>query len=351
MRKLLVILCVISAVALVAACGGNGGNNGGNNGGSLSAEEFAQRFNEEYPKAVCKSAFQCPDEQNPAFVGLLFGRTISEQDCADQFGGTTDSLIPVDDLESGRIEYDAEAAADCLAEIRQRSSGSACDIAVGATAAPESCLAAASGTLADGETCATDEQCRSGACDASAMPNACTGECAPRADLGEACGDPSTTDGATCDPSLVCVPNDSGGFVCAEQGSLEEGDACVRSISTFTACAGGLLCAGEQGNATCQAVTFAQDGEDCSGDNTFCTSGTVCIDDTCTPPGGEGDSCTATNLECRIEHFCDTDAGECTPTRGAGESCSSDSQCSGDLECSDSSNTCQQPEVCTLDSN
>ena len=342
MRKLSILLCAVSIVALVAACGGGGG------GGTLTAEEFAEDFPEEFATAVCKSAFQCPEKQNPAYGALLFGRTVSQEDCVDKLQSTDTSPVPIDDIESGLIEFDPEAAADCIAELEQRSSGDACDIAFGATPLPESCLDAAKGTLANGETCASGDQCQSGSCDTTAVPDSCTGECVPRADEGEECGGPGTQGGPTCRSSLVCVPDDADGFVCAPLGSLGEGDACVRSITTFTACGGGLLCEGEQDNTTCQATTLAQEGEDCSGDLTFCTSGTACTDNTCSPTGGDGDPCMATSLECQIGFYCDTDASQCTPTKPAGESCESNSECQGDLECSDGSGTCEQPEVCTL---
>jgi hypothetical protein len=351
MKKVTLIVALSFSLCVAAGCGpdDNGNNGGGNNGGGeISAENFAQQFPQAYAEAACKSAFQCPENQSPVITTLLFGRTPTEADCVAEFQQDGGDFVALGDVESGLIDFDPQAAQDCLDELEQRAAGSACDAALAAEAAPQSCYDAAQGTLADGETCATDEQCQSGACDETAIENACTGQCAPRADEGEEC-DPSTGgDGPQCRPSLTCVPGDGGGFECAQMGTLNEGDDCALSFSSITACGGGLQCAGEQGTGTCTAVTYVGDGEDCTADLTYCQPGLVCIEGACATAGVAGDACMSTNLECQVGFYCDSDAGECTAVKQAGDACDRDSQC-GDLECVEG--TCQQPEACTLPTN
>jgi len=325
------------------------------------------RLDDELVDAYCDLLFRCGLGGDGAEIRLLLdspgqcetflGRSLREQ------GDLTELQRLVS---SGAVSYDGEAARACLDEV-QRSCG-----AIGGSGSPvDSCEDVFVGTVPDGGACYLDEECLGDAyCDLGGT-GICPGLCTARGPLGSACDSASecTREGlsgsATCSYGGVvseCVDtvwtaDAAAGAACGQVSS--EG-----YVRTWTACAAGLFCTGDETPGVCQAPIAA--GSPCPGRG-VCVEGSICIDGACREvtvvrnvgdacgeamlafcdpfarlecgetgtcvalgDGTEGSPCRGGDfgeLTCNEGLSCHSDTDTCGPPKAAGASCGRDAEC------------------------
>jgi hypothetical protein len=315
----------------------------------------------------------------------LAGGADSFTNCTIDVEGSTLAALPnyEDLIARGVIDYDASAAADCIAATRDLG----CDVTVSVT--PAACELIFNGTTAIGSPCSLDDECAGEAfCAGANCPSTagvcterrpsgddCTsdGQCvsglaceagtcrAPASMSGGACGGPG---GLNCPLDEVCVgDNDATAGTCQTIESLRtggEGDTCD-PLTGESLCEAGLACALVGASATGMAMfecrPRASAGAACNlaipnhcPDNQYCAGISLTqppdFDGTCTALPLEGDDCLeseacASGLECVMNG----EAATCTRLRDNGEACEVAGQCfSGSCV----SGTCSAPELCTI---
>jgi len=119
------------------------------------------------------------------------------------------------------------------------------------------------------------------------------------------------------------------------RGGVPNGGICQAD----TDCRVGRCALEADGAAVCggTCVAFTPDGEPCAED-LECIPGRVCREDTCGPPGRDGDSC-ASNFDCGSELWCPQDEDVCRPQPTAGGACArrffGEDPCASLLVCAD----------------
>lgn len=218
------------------------------------------------------------------------------------------------DVASGKIAYDAEAAAACLDHVSQRECNPA------AWAFPTACAEVFTGTIPAGEPCLHNSgQCADyGACvqcvgqdDCVACPTntCCGGTCQggiERATVGESCAQATCWDGTVCSPSsMTCVVLPGPGEPCVEHAcavgaKCTAEDMCVSLAGLGAACDAEVPGAGcdwaytltcEEESATCQLRPGP--GEPCGGSFAGTCRGQSlrCLDGTCAWLPDVGEPC------------------------------------------------------------
>lgn len=190
-------------------------------------------------------------------------------------------------VHAGRMRFDADAAAACLAEYER----GACDAEI-------QCLGVFTGLVADGGTC-YGRDCATGYCDAFGVDTCMAGTCQALAPLGASCAGAVCVAGAWCDFNDLCVPPSSLGGGC--------------DVFSFNSCAAGLLC----DPSTLQCVRPAAHGAPCTV-GTCHTLGDQCIDGTCQATPGLGGACGA-EVQCQDPLVCA--GGVCVAPAPIGASC------------------------------
>lgn len=256
-------------------------------------------------------------------------------------GVGADEAVPLaymaEAIEVGRIAYDREAAADCLAYVRAQTcerdywhvyseeelaGRAACEaVFKGRMGRNGPCLSA--NECAETSICGFDpnnsEACAAGACRALPAPLA----------VGEPC-----TFQQTCVADAFCAqdPDTFMPTVCTAAPSA--GEKCPDGV-----CAGAAICDFD-GGQTC--VARKPPGGQCSFDQqceqpASCTYGPNDFEyGTCTRPVGEGEKCNeASGIGClRFDNWCDPGSNTCVALPGKGEPCAG-YQCAGDFFCSE----------------
>ena len=193
---------------------------------------------------------------------------------------------------SGAVQYDAQAAGDCLAQLKAHihcgNVGSATDI--------PACLRVTVGTLAPGQPCQSDRECKT--------PGICTGF-----DM--------TTGQRVCETA-------NGGGAAAVRGT--SGAACNLSCTDATDCTA-FVPPGADPNQLALVACYRVDGLACSGG-------------TCQPLGALGADCSGFS-SCKDGLFCD---GHCTAPHPNGAFCTDDIQCQSQ-SCSPDTQTCLSTSV------
>lgn len=297
------------AFALVAACGGTDAGGSGDTGPGVSLEELPAK----YADAFCQTFTTC--------VGDLYGVFRPGEECSKDFSVTVEEALATlpNAVDAGRVKYHASKVQQCLD-----------DIAAGGCATlserqPASCKAALEGTVEQGGDCTLDAECIGEQyCKTS---SACPGQCAPYEQAGGAC---SSND--NCKSGLKC--GDNGHCVAPAQ----EAEACEQGEPK---CADGLLCLGQDATqktpGTCYAIDQAlsgKAGDDCSLDGHLCQGDLACeitsiapLGGTCTAKLDSGAACHAAFPdECPDDEYCALGAnplmpGTCTSKPKAGEPC------------------------------
>lgn len=206
---------------------------------------------EEYPgyaeELSCEYAVRC------GVFGTADDCRVYRSSRGDEWGSVRSAVA------AGIVEYDANAAADCLASYPDRAciSGAAIDAA---------CSNVFRGTVELGSTCALDVECESGVCSVSSCDQGC------------------------------CTGT------CIEREFHQEGEPCRFDAD----CARGLYCPAGYGGDDGTCRPFPAHGDSCVGE------GAPCLDladsceyftHTCLTLGIGGDRC-ETNYECSALHSC-----------------------------------------------
>jgi hypothetical protein len=199
--------------ALLAGCGG---------GGNIAIDDLGH----ELAEASCAKQWDCCTDAEimDQYTGITIdGHPIaSEADCVD----FADALLTgfgvmqwKASVEKGRLEYDGDAAADCIAAIESAT----CDQYSSDTIPTASdCRPFLIPKVADGGGCTQDDECTSGNC-VGAMVNtgseSTDGACMPMPQDGDACDD-NCADGLTCEFDTssgmrTCQPLHSDGEDCS----------------------------------------------------------------------------------------------------------------------------------------
>jgi hypothetical protein len=323
------VVLVALAALMVAACGGDDGD-----GGSIPIEDVDAR---------AKAAF-CE-----WIVGCNF-----LPDQATCLANTTLGLAQmIADVGNGKVTYDGDAAASCLASI----SGQGCtwtSLISDAGGEAEVCLDVFTGTVAESGACFDDEECAgdystcaSGTCDPTAQ--CCAGTCmagtAPTiVPAGGSCQGTTNVECATgtyCDSSTrVCTTQVAAGGTCSDIDSCATGLFCQVKVSgsTVTRVCGTPAVEG----ATCDPeIAFGA----CNRLDNYCDGATL----KCTKRKAVGATCTVGQFgdDCMVYAYCMS--GTCALRPGPGQSCTTESGCLsaiGGGGCEDG--TCPAPEPDTV---
>ncbi|MEO8704868.1 MAG: hypothetical protein ABI867_32750 [Kofleriaceae bacterium] len=230
-------------------------------------------------------------------------------------------------VEAGVVLYHGPSAEACIAELANLScDDSSADVRVRSPA----CELAFAGTLRANETCALDEECRSGACDVPACPDrCCAGTCRPErrfAAIDEACSrDADCQDDAACGDDLACHPLGGEGAICHSDRQCEFGRGCIGPTEIMPGNCRALPKLGE----SCPYQRCAEVGAECK-------------TGTCVAPGLPGAACNS-DVDCSQFAECEPTSHVCVPTPRLGERCRI--QCAGESWCDFSiTGICQPPK-------
>jgi len=266
-------------MAAIAWAGCNGAGAGGAGGpmavdGGLAPEDLVKATQE----AFCQWGVRC---------GML-AASEKEACLATPITSTWDVAAAV---KAGRVAWDRERAAACVAWLRDHSG---CGF-LPAVAGPD-CAAAYHGLVAIGGTCQSDPECSDGWCDQGAQASpGCPGTC--RARLASA---------STCARSAQCAATDY-----CDPLTLR----CATAAAPGGSCTGGASCGPQR---VCAGVGFG--------------NGTgVCVDPA---TGGEGAACTPLfGQECRPDFYCSPGGAVCRPRVALGGACETRFGCQDGLVC------------------
>lgn len=328
------------AALVLAGCGG-----GGDEGSSGTAGETGEPLTEialedfygEAEAAWCTWQVACHQygvEARCADVNHMEQRLSMRR----LSGVGPDEAVPLayrqEAVEVGRVEYDGEAAAQCLAYVRTRS----CEepyyhaYTEEERAGEAACEAVFRGRMGRNGPCLSASECaEASVCgfDPTCVEACCVGACRVLAEplaVGEAC----TAMNCVADAYCAVDPNTFMPTVCTASPTV--GQECPMGQ-----CGGGALCDFDGEKPVCVAPKAA--GADCYYDQQ-CAQPAVCAYTggdygECTAPADQGEKCGSTgNGVClRFDNYCDEQSGVCELPAGKGESCSG-VPCAGDFFCS-----------------
>ncbi|MGE0398106.1 MAG: hypothetical protein AB7T06_15500 [Kofleriaceae bacterium] len=182
------VVCV-----LIAGCGGDGDN------GSIDIDNLGI----ELGIAGCAKQWDCctDTELMEQYMGITYdGMPIDSEERCVEFANAVLTGLAVaqykESLAKGRIEYDGEAAADCVAAL----SGLSCAEYSAKQLPTASCGPFTHPKVADGGACTQDYECTSANCVGESNPlgePSTDGECMPMPAEGDPCDD-------NCPGDLIC---------------------------------------------------------------------------------------------------------------------------------------------------
>jgi hypothetical protein len=358
------VVAVASLWLSLAGCGGESSSSGGDRATSPpSHEEFVAQRAAMRAEVDCRAKHEvCGGRPPVAEEGPSPEECVQEttggwealEDVGARFGGSPERRRA---LEAGTLDFDQQAAADCLAGLRSYVGQLSCTQAKRMQAlilrgaferdVVPGCAEVFEPRAGEGETCAGSMECEGElTCSARESDGVC-GKCRPSdgsggggqdglefAREGELCASPNHA--PTCNPTepLVCDQSGPSEWRCVEERSKEEGETCGRNAG----CAGGLVCR----EGSCKPFEVVGQGESCESGTTYCESPYICGvnsdgDQVCTEEGAEGDPCRRDDhcgeeLFCELENFRD-EVGTCEPPLENGETCDYRDKCAGDLRC------------------
>jgi hypothetical protein len=249
---------------------------------------------------------------NPDVLTALLAETV---DCADVERA----------IAAGRVVYDSAQGLACQTAL---GSLTCQDLLQGEV--PAVCLAALSGTVANGGPCYGDIDCQAGWCSSSG--SVCPGTCQAFAQLGQSCS------ASVCAPNLTCdstckAPSAAGGPCPCGAGLWCSGTTCAAqktsgACSASEECAIGYVCTGTP-TTTCQALVGLNGN--CTGNPELCGLGYTCSANACVPWPSVGQACSG---PC-IGGYCDLFAMSptCVAYKTAGQTCPLGFECAPSLAC------------------
>jgi len=284
---------------------------------------------------VFAAAFGCGSKGDDAAEGYVPGQPLAESEFPDAFAAVTcDNLerccqmsrrdcslavsiylaliIPDEDAP---LEYDAQAASDCIAQST--------DVDCAAAADNPACNEVYRGTIAPGEPC--DADMFNPLYSVCTAPEGGTPKCDERE--GHCYVELRGAEGDSCLESCQVV-----GYAdyCTDGG--EAGD----TTSTICWHEDGVFC------QEAQCVPLGAAGASCS-DNLQCEDGLYCEAETCTEVLAMGAECgDSDDGACGDERYCEPRSLTCTARNADGEACSHDSECLSSA-CDRGSQTCLPP--------
>jgi hypothetical protein len=347
----------------VSGAGGASASQGGHSNAGTSAHAGAstvgpntslEDFPQVYAEGVCQLLIRCFSATAivlPSDCASFFERLFREQN----FPHIETAIA------EGRIEYHADAVAQCIEEV----STASCD----ATLLPF-CSRVFVGTKKTGEACTLDLECVDQEC---AVNGACPGACAPPVALGATC----TTENR-CEPELTCQAEATGDSrKCVANAT--KGQPCSKSVP----CRGYMYCSGRdpevpEDTGVCverASLYTAKQGEPCeSASEPLCEPSLVCTTrveagvtvGSCQPRVASGAACTFSSPDaCPEDEYCRISSadgvkpatGTCTPRPGLGEECRygtfGSAPCAADQFCNLETKLCAESkhlgEACSLD--
>lgn len=342
----------------------------------------------------CDAPYQCPTYSPPRGASRFGSLASCREGVAEEFvpllgaglGLSEESLNAA--IEAGRVVFDADVAARCLAQLEE----DPCVALQGQQLVGE-CASIFTGTVAPGGACTSSPECAGdlscyfdeadGMCRGRCMNlrySSCqdAGLCEPDeyCDEGQ-CKEATIEEGEACQPGQCrpglscsfdeqagagsCQPVGSGqeGTPCANDALCDEGLAClwdstVGTMACKAAIAVGEFCDPSRGSGGCEEgaecfETGAQqyscvarysvaEGQRCS--YALCQRGLVCLDGLCTERIARkaGESCDEQVSVCEGGLVCarvapDDEEGTCQPPAETGESCGEHDTCAWELQC------------------
>jgi hypothetical protein len=274
-------------------------------------------------------------------VGVRCGTFADKASCMASL--TVDLGQYAADVKAGRMRYDGNAAANCMAAFESAQGSGGCSV-TSSLSTPQSmaCQSIFTGTVTVGGSCFDSSECQSGSCDTSACTGTaacCAGSCVVSvtplaADIGMAC---STLVSTSCVDGAFCQATTSGNGSGICTARLDVGKDCTVFIGQ---CAAGTVCV--PGASVCGKLPA--EGAACGGaelcdvENDYCDATTGL----CAPRVAPGGAC-PTGAECVAYAHCDAASLTCVANGGAGAACDSTSQCLGTLQCSSATGLCTAP--------
>lgn len=343
--------------------------------------ETVEDYNRAAWNTVCDTVFACPNEMTLPLIALWYARYDSAAECQasyeiDRGAFDTDLLRTSkweDAILNGRIEFDGDAASDCLEGWA--ASVCAAGFDVYAVPDPEQCPGVLTPKQDVDEPCVFQQECRSPLmCDAFTQET-CGGVCVTTNSVGDCNGvacaateycdisaeeahcRTSKADGEPCAPfecgrTSLCLGGDFDGTlgVCTARRSLGPDEQC----DDTELCEPGLYCHRGEDDEIGRCVTLAFDraaGEPCEPGH-FCEPGLACVPDgeltkfVCGEQLAAGSPCVG-DSQCEPGLHCDGwlsfepgSEGVCAePSRTAGESCNWSMECETGI-CDSTSDVC-----------
>jgi hypothetical protein len=295
-------------IGMVGGCSGGGSGSSGN----IPLESLGTNVVD----AICPLVTRC-------------GEYPDEATCKASM--TTDLGQVQADVAAGKIKYDGQQAAGCVAALP-----SFLDCSASATTdQPAACEKTFTGTVAAGGPCFDPRECVSGQCsygsNCGATDTCCAGMCVDAASLplGQPCTEPGAcAKGAFCDVG-------SGTPTCV--AAKGPGEACTN----FDECAAGTSCLQSSANGTASqaCITPSKEGETCSGPGTCALTTDFCDPDAlkCKARLVPGSPCQANATEdaCVAWAFCNSATSRCVARARLTEACDNfgGTPCMGSLDC------------------
>ena len=258
--------------------GGDDGAEGYVPGQPLAEEQYAAEFE----TAMCDTQERCcemPRAQCQMAVQLLLGLMLPEADAP--------------------VEYDAQAASDCIGQIR--------DVDCATAGETPACSQVYRGTIAPGEACDSDVL--------DVVYSVCM---APEG--GEA----------------SCHPLDG---ICVVEKRGVEGDSCIQTCEYVGSTESCHLYGSREGSTS--TTCWREDGVSCQGgqctllgslgascaETIHCSDGLVCMEDSCAEPLPIGAECPIFGDECGDAGYCEGNSLTCTPRKDDGQPCEENEEC------------------------
>lgn len=214
-RDSLLVLGLISALTVAAGCGGD---DDGGGGGDVELDELSPIV----ASYQCDALFRCCDSAElEEELGFFDAET--EEECTMVYAAFIEGFL-VESLQasvdSGRLVYHADRMGACIDHLNGLSCEERAMSVSDSGFAAAGCQDPFEGQVANGDACASDEECQSDWCDGDSMDfegNVTEGVCGDPPGQGDACPD------FECTGDTYCELADNGGTCHAK---LSEGSDC-----------------------------------------------------------------------------------------------------------------------------
>jgi len=261
-----------------------------------------------YAQAICARVATC----TPFSVSVTWGDTAT---CAKEIAAGCTGDLGTDGITATASSLSACATAISSLDCKSFASG----------ALPADCAPIATGSRANGASCAGANQCMSGFCQPPAMPGC--GQCATPPNAGDACAGGACGPGLYCNAQMKCAAPLADGTTCKTGTDACASGACIQGkcgaplesgahcVPADVACDGGKGLACNPVSGTCKPILLAAANGMCgynmtTGDLTFCKAGLLCNQGSCVAGALDGATCTTMPDNCVFGEHCTS--SQCT---------------------------------------